>query len=221
MCSRVSKALNRSLNFFFFLAFALCSLLCVSGWTEVVDRIVAIVNDEVITLTDINIVKTFGLYEDLEEGSDEDVQSLVLDHLISQKLIIRLTSERIMVEEEELESALSEIIQSMEPGETGRALIRFGMDWDDLKWYLREKLLCQKIIAQRFDRGVIVRLEEIENYYEQIYVPKQRTKDLEPQPLVEMLDQIEREIKQTKVRTQVQEWIKNVRREADIQIKTP
>jgi len=187
----------------------------------VVDRIVAIVNDEVITLTDINIVKTFGLYEDLEEGSDEDVQSLVLDHLISQKLIIRLTSERMVVEEEELESALSEIIQSMEPGETERTLIRFGMDWDDLKGYLREKLLYQKIIAQRFDRGIIVRLEEIENYYEQIYVPRQRTKGLEPQPLIEMLDQIEREIKQTKVRTQVQEWIKNVRREADIQIKTP
>jgi peptidyl-prolyl cis-trans isomerase SurA len=221
MCSRVSKALNGSLNFIFFLAFALCSLLRVSGWTEVVDRIVAIVNDEVITLTDINIVKTFGLYEDLEEGSDEDVQSLVLDRLISQKLIIRLTSERMVVEEEELESALGEIIQSMEPGETERALIRFGMDWDDLKRYLREKLLYQKIIAQRFDRGVIVRLEEIENYYEQIYIPNQRAKGLEPQPLIEMLDQIEREIKQTKVRTQVQEWIKNVRREADIQIKIP
>jgi peptidyl-prolyl cis-trans isomerase SurA len=217
----VSKALNGSLNFIFFLAFALCSLLRVSGWTEVVDRIVAIVNDEVITLTDINIVKTFGLYEDLEEGSDEDVQSLVLDRLISQKLIIRLTSERMVVEEEELESALGEIIQSMEPGETERALIRFGMDWDDLKRYLREKLLYQKIIAQRFDRGVIVRLEEIENYYEQIYIPNQRAKGLEPQPLIEMLDQIEREIKQTKVRTQVQEWIKNVRREADIQIKIP
>ncbi len=210
-----------SLNFFFLLAFALCSLLRVSGWTEVVDRIVAIVNDEVITLTDINIVKTFGLYEDLEEGSDEDVQSLVLDRLISQKLIIRLTSERMVVEEKELESALGEIIQSMEPGETERALIRFGMDWDDLKRYLREKLLYQKIIAQRFDRGVIVRLEEIENYYEQIYIPNQRAKGLEPQPLIEMLDQIEREIKQTKVRTQVQEWIKNVRREADIQIKIP
>ncbi len=221
MCSRVSKALNMSLNFFFLLAFALCSLLRVSGWTEVVDRIVAIVNDEVITLTDINIVKTFGLYEDLEEGSDEDVQSLVLDRLISQKLIIRLTSERMVVEEKELESALGEIIQSMEPGETERALIRFGMDWDDLKRYLREKLLYQKIIAQRFDRGVIVRLEEIENYYEQIYIPNQRAKGLEPQPLIEMLDQIEREIKQTKVRTQVQEWIKNVRREADIQIKIP
>jgi len=221
MCFKSSKAFNRPFNFIILLVFAICCLHCVSGWAEIVDRIVAVVNDEVITLTDLNLVKTFGLYESPNEEQGIDVQRFILDQLISQKLIIQLTSERIVVEEEELESALSEIIHSMEPGEAERALIRFGLDWDDLKGYLREKLLYQKIISQRFDRGIIVRLEEIETYYEQIYVPNQRSKDLEPQPMIEMLDQIEREIKREKVRIQVQEWIKNLRREADIQIKAP
>ncbi len=221
MCFKSSKGFHRPFNFIILLVFAICWLYCVSGWTEIVDRIVAVVNNEIITLTDLNLVKTFGLYESPNDEQGIDIQRFILDQLISQKLIIQLTGERIVVEEEELESALGEIIHRMEPGEAERALIHFGLDWDDLKGYLREKLLYQEIISRRFDRGIIVRLEEIESYYEQIYIPNQRSKDLEPQPMVEMLDQIEKEIKREKVRTQAQEWIKNLRREADIQIKIP
>jgi len=221
MCFKPIKALNRLVNFFFFLVFAFCSLKDVSGWQEVVDRIVAVVNDEVITLTDLDLVRTFGLYESQKDEQADDVQRHILDQLINQKLVIQITSESIMLEEKEIESALSQIIQRMEPGEAEKALLRFGLDWDDLKSYLREKLLYQEIISYRFDQGIFVRLEEIEVYYEQIYIPSQRARGLEPQPLTEMLDQIEREIKREKKETQVREWVNNLKREANIQIKIP
>jgi peptidyl-prolyl cis-trans isomerase SurA len=219
MCFKPTKALNQSVILFFFLVLVLCYSKNISGWQEVVDRIVAVVNDEVITLTDLNLVKTFGLYEGPKEEQVGDIQTHILDQLISQKLIIQLTSESIMLEEEEIELALSNIIQRMEPGEAERALIRFGLDWDDLKDYLREMLMYQKIISERFDQSVIVRLEEIEIYYEQIYIPSRRNKGLDPEPLTEMLEQIEKEIKREKVERQVHEWINNLKREANIQIK--
>lgn len=189
------------------------------GQEEVVDRIVAIVNDEVITLTDVNIIQKFGLFEDLEESPDADMQTQILSRLINQKLVIQLASERIMVDEKELETFLSDIVQKTDPDLAGRALLQFGLDWDDLKSYLREKLLFQKIISQRFNRGVIVSIEEIERYYEQVYVPSQREKNLSPQPMIEVLDQIEGELQRKKVKDQVQEWIDNLKREANIQIK--
>ena len=221
MCFKPLQAVNWSVNFFFLLVFAFCSLKDVSGWQEVVDRIVAVVNDEVITLTDLDLVRTFGLYESQKDEQADDVQRHILDQLINQKLVIQITSESIMLEEKEIESALSQIIQRMEPGEAEKALLRFGLDWDDLKSYLREKLLYQEIISYRFDQGIFVRLEEIEVYYEQIYIPSQRARGLEPQPLTEMLDQIEREIKREKKETQVREWVNNLKKEADIQIKVP
>jgi hypothetical protein len=221
MCFKPLQAVNWSVNFFFLLVFAFCSLKDVSGWQEVVDRIVAVVNDEVITLTDLNLVETFGLYESPIDKQGADVQRHILDQLINQKLVIQLTSEDNMLEEEEVESALSQVIQRMEPGEAEKALLRFGLDWDDLKSYLREKILYQKIISNRFDQGIFVRLEEIEVYYEQIYIPSQRARGFEPQPLTEMLDQIEREIKREKKEAQVREWVNNLKREANIQIKIP
>ncbi|UCE40311.1 MAG: hypothetical protein JSV17_12710 [Candidatus Aminicenantes bacterium] len=189
------------------------------GQGEVVDRIVAIVNDEVITQTDVSIIQKFGLFDDLSESPDADKQTKILYRLINQKLVIQLASERIMVAEEELEAALSDVIQRTDPDLAGSALLQFGLDWDDLKPYLREKLLFQKIISQRFNRGVIVSIDEIERYYEQVYVPSQRRKNLGPQPMIEVLGQLERELQREKVEDQVQEWIDNLKREANIQIK--
>jgi peptidyl-prolyl cis-trans isomerase SurA len=189
------------------------------GQGEVVDRIVAVVNDEVITLTDVNIIQKFGLFEDLEESQDADKQTQILSRLINQKLVIQLASERFMVDKEELEASLSDFIQKTDPDFAGTALLQFGLDWDDLKSYLREKLLFQKIVSQRFKRGVIVSIEEIERYYEQVYVPSQRGKKLSPQPMIEVLDQIEGELQREKVEDQVQGWIDNLKREANIQIK--
>jgi peptidyl-prolyl cis-trans isomerase SurA len=190
------------------------------GWGEVVDRIVAIVNDEVITLTDVDIILEFGLFEDLGRARDKETRGRILDRLIDQKLVIQLASERIFVVEEELETVLSDIVQKTDPDLAERALLRFGLDWDGLKSYLREKLLYQKVISQRFNRGVIVSIAEIESYYEQVYVPSQRENNLDPQPMIEVLDQLEGELQREKVEDQVQGWIENLKREADIRIIT-
>jgi len=214
--AKISRHLVQTTTLFLFF---LWMLIPGNGQGEVVDRIVAIVNDEVITLTDVNIIQKFSLFEDLEESPDTDMQTQIISRLISQKLVIQLASERIMIAEEELEASLSDVVQRTDPELAGTALLQFGLDWDDLKSYVREKLLFQKIISQRFNRGVIVSIEEIERYYEQVYVPSQREKNLSPQPMIEVLDQIEGELQREKVEDQVQEWIENLKREANIQIK--
>lgn len=210
MCFKTARII---LFFFFFLVF------CGSGQGEIIDRIVAVVNDEVITLTDVNIIQKFGLFEDMDETGGRDIQKFIIDRLINQKLVIQLASERLMVDEEELEALLSDLIQKTDPDVAEKALLQFGLDWDDLRSYLHEKLLFQKIISQRFSRGVIVSIEEIERYYEQVYVPSRRENNLSPQPMIEVLDQIETALTREKVEGQIQEWIENLKRGADIQIK--
>jgi peptidyl-prolyl cis-trans isomerase SurA len=219
MCFRLRRSFTHVLIISISVCFSLWALVPGSGRAEVIDRIAAIVNDEIITLTDVKIVETFGLAEDSEGVQSGDRQRSILTSLINQKLVVQLAGEGVTVGEEEIESYLSEIIQSIDPDQAEKELIRFGLDWDDLKIYLQEKLLYQKILSNRFDLGVVVSIEEIERFYEQVYVPGQREKDLEPQPMIEVLDQIERSIKRDKVKGQVEEWVNNLRREANIQIK--
>ncbi len=203
----------------FFLLTALCLLITVSGLPEIIDRIIAVVNDQVITLSDIRIAETFGLYENINAESEENLHQQILEKLIDQKLIIQLTGERVSVEEEELEAELERITEKIGSYEVQKRLVQFGLDRNVLKEYLHEKLLYRKILSRRFSQSVIVSLKEIESYYIQNYVPSHRAKGFEPKPMVELLDKIESAIKQKKIENKVLEWIKNLRQEADIQIK--
>jgi peptidyl-prolyl cis-trans isomerase SurA len=219
MYSKIARICRNPVQGATILLFSLCILFHGLGWGEIVDRIVAVVNDEVITLTDVNIIFKFDLFENLEGSQEEEIRGKILDQLINQKLVVQLASERLMVTEEELEVSLSDVVQRTDPDLAGTALLQFGLDWDDLKSYLREKLLFQKVISQRFNRGIIVSIDEIERYYEQVYVPSQRGKNLSPQPMIEVLGQIEGDLQREKVEDQVQEWIDNLKRQANIQIK--
>lgn len=202
-----------------FLFSAFCLLPSVLSSQEIIDRIMAVVNDKIITLTDVKIAEAFGLYEDEIKGDTENLHSLILEKLIDQKLVIQLTRGDISVEEEEVEAYLEKLTEKAGRDEFEKRLAQFDMDLEELSEYLREKILFQEIISRRFSQTVIVSLKEIEAYYNQNYVPSQKARGIEPKPMLELLDEMESAIKQEKIKNQVVDWIKNLKRQADIQIK--
>lgn len=185
---------------------------------DIVDRIVAVVNNEVITLTDIRVIKTLSLFEDITEA-EEEVASRILDRLIDQKLVIQLSPENIKVEQTELDEYQEMLTVRLGKERIQEALGALGLEWADLRAYFQEKILFQKIIYQRFGQTVVVSLEEIEKFYRSRYIPNQREKGQEPQPMMEILREIESIIREDKMQRRVQEWLGNLKRQADIQIK--
>lgn len=194
-----------------------CLLLTVYCLSEIVDRIVAVVNEQVITLTDLRIADTFGLYDEEFKERAENPRLMILEKLIDQKLVIQLSGEEISVKKEELDSLQRRIVEKIGFEEVKKKLEEFGLDWDDLRGYIREKILYQKIISRKFGQRNIVSLKEIEDYYKKNYVPSQREQGVEPQPMTELLDEIESFIIKEKIKNQIKDWIKNLRKKADIQ----
>ena len=117
-----------------------------------------------------------------------------------------------------MDSYLKKVIEKISSEEVEEKLKKFGLDWDDLREYLREKIIYQKIINRRFGQGVIVSLEEIEDYYKQRYVPSQKEIGVEPKPMLEILNEIEFTLKQEKVQSRIEDWLKNLKANADILI---
>jgi hypothetical protein len=203
--------------FFFQLIKFIFLLFAVYCFSETVDRIVVVVNEQVITLTDLRIAEAFGLYEEDFKERSGDLRPLILERLIDQKLVIALAGEEIFVENEELDSFQARIIEKLGNDQARRRLEEFGLGWQDLRGYIFEKIVYQKIISRKFGQRNILSLKEIEDYYQQSYVLSQREKGLEPQPMMELLDEIESRIIQEKTKTQIKDWIKNLRKKADIQ----
>lgn len=186
---------------------------------ETVDRIVALVNEKVITLTDMKIAEAFNFYDEELEGFNGNSRSFILEKLINQKLVIQLSSERVSVEKEKLDMALNMIIEKMGIDNVERKMAEFGLGWEDLREYVWEKILYQTIISQRFSRVIIISLKEIEDYYHQVYIPRQKEKGAEPEPMIEILDEIESILRQERIKEQVDEWIGNLKKNANIQVK--
>lgn len=191
---------------------------CVFSYSQTVDRIVAVVNEEVITWTDIQIVEAFGLWEDEIGGDTENARQLILERLIDQKLVIQLSGEDVSMETEEMDEFLMRITQKLGADGIDDRLMYFGLDREDLKDYIREKMSCQTIISQRFSKVNPVSLKDIEDYYNESYVPDQKDKGAEPQPMMEILDELESTIKQDKMKAQIEDWIRNLKEKSDIQI---
>ncbi len=185
---------------------------------EVIDQIAAVVNDYVITLSDVKIAESFGLFD--EEILTQEKDSLeILDWLINQKLIIGLTQESRSIEPEAVEAAYQSLLFKLGSEAVKTKLDLFGLQEKDLQAYLFEKILFQSIIEDRFGLAVRVSLREIEDYYREKFVLTHTDpKNSEPLPLMEVLEEIESAIKNEKIKTLVEEWLKNLRREADIQI---
>lgn len=186
--------------------------------SQMVDRIVAVVNEEVITLTDVRIAEAFGLYAEEMGGETEDPRLLILQKLIDQKVVIQLSGEEVLIDAKRLDEQLMQVTQKLGADEVERRLMHFGLDWENLKDFLREKMTYQTVISERFSKVNPVSLREIEEYYQRSYVPAQKEKGVEPKPMMEILDEIESGIKQEKIKTQIRDWIMNLREKSDIQI---
>ncbi len=214
----MSRLQMRRISAFVLLVLIIRPFFLFSG-QEIVDRIVALVNEQVITLTDVRIADAFGIHDEELEGTSGNRRAAILEKLIDQKLGIQFSSEEVSVSKEELDAAVERIVEKMGIEQLEQYLGEFGLEWEDLRERLWEKILYRKILSQRFSRVIIVSLQDIEDYYQKTYLPSQKDKGLEPQPMVEILDQIEFIIKKERIQAQVEDWLAILKKKADIQIK--
>lgn len=188
------------------------------GLSERIDGLVAVVNNEVITLTDIRIVKEFDLY-DLKEGtSDKSLYHSVLENLISQKLVQQFTGSDVNINKKEVDLFIEDLERGFEESGWEGKLDIFGMTIADLRDYCARYLSYKKIITERFNRSVVVSLKEMEEYYDQVYVPEQEAKGETLEPMVDILPEIESAVKERKTQGLAEEWIESLKSQAEIRI---
>ena len=202
------------LSVLFLLSFSLFSF---PGSQEVIDRIAAVVNDYVITLSDVKIAEAFDLFDEKDESQEEDFL-WILNWFINQKMVIGLTQESIPVEPGALEAAYQSLIDKLGEETMNTRLDLFGLQKEDIQAYLFEKILFQRIIENRFGLAVRVSLGEIEEFYREKYMPEQKIENIELPSMMDVIEEIESAIKNDKISLLVGDWLNNLRREADIQI---
>lgn len=160
----------------------LCASLLLSpsaGKAEMLDRIAAVVNDDVITLSELEESGREYLARIREKAPADQVDAMLeegrkrlLDKLINQHLISQQAAKaNIHVSEQELEANYAEQLQDMglSKEEFRNKLKQSGLSVEKYKTDLRSKILRDKLIRFEVRSKVVVTEEMIEEYYAQKY----------------------------------------------------
>ena len=177
----------------------------------VLDRILAVVNGEIIALSDVESELIF--FEGLGI-SDSAIQEKV-QKLIDQKLF--LTEAKRFDVGNPSESEIQEELQRMQkrfasPDLFEKALRQSGMTLEDLKQKITEHLIVDRFIDQRIRFFVIVLPEEISHYYDDHH------SDFQNKPLADVENEIEKLLTTQKAKEKLEDYLSKVRAKANIQI---
>jgi hypothetical protein len=194
-------------------------LAAAAGLAQTVNCLVAVVNGDIITLYDVQVAAEFGLGHAAagEEGTDPRLAAL--EALIDRKVVLDLAREARGVDQEELAAALADLRRGLGEEAFAAKLGKFGLSDKDLEPYLEDRILFDRALALRFSQTIPLSLTEVERYYRDTYVPEQARRGLVPEPLERVADRIESTIRDERRARQVSDWVRELRKRADIQIR--
>jgi len=162
---------------FVFLFFLLCNFENLRALeAEDADRILAIVNDDIIILSELNNllkpyiekVKSLGYPNEKERSMIYEMREDLLNQLIDDKLRDQeVVNNEITVDVEEINSAIERIKQSnlYTEEELRTALMGEGLTMEDYRQEVKERLLRSRLVSREITSKIVITGKDIRAYY--------------------------------------------------------
>jgi peptidyl-prolyl cis-trans isomerase SurA len=199
----------------------------------VLDRVVAVVNNRAILLSDITDWLHLSALEPRRNDEEAPDARAALEQLISRILI----QQQIRQEgadatgpaDKEIQARLAELRKELP------ACVHMNCRADDgwkafleahqlaekqVEEYLRMRLEILSFIETRFRQGIRISQEEIEAYYRNSLLPQYAKSETAP-PLSEVAPRIEEILLQQQVNAMFDAWLENLRKQGDVEILDP
>jgi parvulin-like peptidyl-prolyl isomerase len=154
----------------FFLQILITICLCsyIHAESQLIDRIVAVVNNEIITFSDLQQFKTL-MFSGMEKQPDtEDLNQKILAQLIEKKLILQQAAElKIKVQKEDIDKAIENILIrnkiDMEKLKVG--LAQQGTTLEEYRQMMKNEIMESEVVGRQVHASITISDEDIEKYY--------------------------------------------------------
>ncbi len=167
------------------LFFLLTILIPCTSQAELVDRIVAIVNEDIITFSDLTREGAPIFRRISREAPPEQMEAALIqarEELLSgliEKLIVeqRAKEQGVSVSDEDVEKAFESLIarNNTTPDAFRRSLELMGTDEQHYRDILRSQVLQSKLISYEIRSKVVITDEKVKEYYEANYTGKKES----------------------------------------------
>lgn len=200
------------------LIFLLLLALPLSGVT--VDRIAAVIDRQVLTVSEISQMIEIRFFPRVSKPDDE-ARREVLDALIAQALRYR-DVERFGADDiprDTIEARIEEIRRRFASEEEfTTALARAELTLDELRALTKRQLQVEAYIQERFAPLVFVSSEDIEDYYRGPWSAQRRDRGLPIPPLEEVRDEIRQAIRSSRLQDEIDKWTAQLRARANVDV---
>ena len=143
----------------------------------IVDRIVVVVNDDIITLNDLNHalkpymnqIKSMGYASEKEVDVSAKLQQDILDRLINQKLTDQeIKKTRLEVSDEEVDGAMEKIKAEnfYSDADLRKALSAEGMSLEEYRNNMKEQILRSRLVNREVKSKIVITEQDVKAYYE-------------------------------------------------------
>ena len=185
-----------------------------------IDKVVAAVNDGIITYTDVE--KAILFYPELLrlEKTDEDFYRHIVDELVNYRVVFLEYRDEFTLSEDDYEQVQTPILQKIGSMDQLRDILQgYQMTWSDFQAFIREKVLFEKVMRERFSMNIEIAFADIEAFYQTQYIPSQSELQIEPRSMVEMAPTIEKYLRQARTAERLSAWLNDLKRGYRIDIK--
>lgn len=200
---------------------AIAFLSAMPAWAVIIDRVAAVVDQQVITVSEITQMAELRFFPRRSGQSDADYRRGILDALIAQALRFR-DVERFGapdVSKDSIEARLLEMQKRFaSPAEFSAALARAELTADEIRTLIKRQLQVEAYIEERFAPLIFVSSEEIETYYRTTWSQERRRRGLPVPPLSEVSDEIRNLLRGDRLQTEVANWTTQLRARVNVDI---
>jgi parvulin-like peptidyl-prolyl isomerase len=150
-------------------------IFCTTARAAVVDKVIAVVNDELITQSELDrlLVPVYQRFRTIYEGDElvlkiDEARRLIFNQLIKDKIILSEARKRgIAVNPEAVEQKIDELREKFSSkDEFEQAMIRDGVAMAQLQERYGEELMKENFVQQEVRGKVIVTPAEMHEYYQ-------------------------------------------------------
>jgi hypothetical protein len=183
---------------------------------EVVDRIVARVENDIILLSDVRELEE---YQELVNGKSES-ENAIIDRLIDQ-WIVRSEAQLSRFPEpkgEEIDREVSRVVKSFASAEEYEARKKLsGLNDEEVRKIVTAQLYLNNYLDSRFRPSAQIDEKAVEDFYQSAVVPRAKARGQEPPTLEASRDTIQDVLVQSDIDEQAARWLKESRDRLHVQ----
>jgi peptidyl-prolyl cis-trans isomerase SurA len=196
----------------------------------VLDRVIAVVNGDVILESDVDEERRFEEIQPYRSLTDSTREKMI-ERLVDRALILQQSAlePEDAISDQQLDAQLATLRKDIPACkqyecETDQGWKKFlgshGFTVEEFSDRWRKRMELLKFIELRFRNGINISDDQIKTYYEKIMLPEYARRNVTPPELKTIANRIEEVLLQQEVGALLEDWLKSLRAQGNVRMVT-